>query len=196
MHQPCLSRCRRCWHCLSLLPWPALTSVLLLIPGVIVWAVFANKCTNSTFAFFNVVTPVAPDTLAVASNAVYTTLVRACHIAGTWAEHKASYHAEHFSRQHMHHYYTARCCTHPSAQLVEARRHQKHSKVGIQPFICPDYPAHAAPLGHAVGGKHGHCRHCPGDGNPAWRAGARDAPRQCMPLRCVEAWYSCRLLAS
>ena len=56
------------------MPWPPVAAVLMFVPGVIVWAVFALRCQAHTLTFFTTVAPVPSETIDGVASAVETTL--------------------------------------------------------------------------------------------------------------------------
>jgi hypothetical protein len=56
-------------------PWPAVLSVALYLPGIVLWAVYSLRCKASTFVFLTTVAPVAQDTVDGVTNTVNTTLI-------------------------------------------------------------------------------------------------------------------------
>lgn len=66
---------RGLWKVAAAVPWPAIAAILLYLPGIIVWAVFALRCKADTFLFLSTVATVSQDTVDAVTTTVNTTLI-------------------------------------------------------------------------------------------------------------------------
>ncbi|KAF6254479.1 hypothetical protein COO60DRAFT_318071 [Scenedesmus sp. NREL 46B-D3] len=66
---------RSIWKVAARVPWPAVLSVCLYLPGIVLWSVYSLRCKASTFVFLSTVAPVSSETVETVTSTVNTTLI-------------------------------------------------------------------------------------------------------------------------